>query len=113
MTSRHCSSGHLVEMPSRVMPALLTSTSMGPSGLGDFGEALGAGVVIADVPFVDRDAGLGLELLCRGVVAGVVRGDAVALVLQCCGNGVANATRATSNNGNARHECSSSLETGF
>ncbi len=81
--------------------------------LGDLGHALGTGVEVTYVPFVDRNAGLDLELLRGGIVAGVVRSDTVALVLECCGNGVANATRATSNNGNARHECSSSLESRF
>ena len=41
----------------------------------DLGDAGGAGVVIADVPFVDRDAGLRLELGGRLVIAGIVGRD--------------------------------------
>ncbi len=62
-------------------------------GLGDLSDALGALVVVADVPLVDRDAGLDLKLLGGSVVAGIVRGDAVALVLECDRDGVADATR--------------------
>ena len=65
-------------MASRVMPALLTSTSTGPSFLGDLRRSRFAGGEVADVPLEHRDARLDLELLRGGVVAGVVGGDAVA-----------------------------------
>jgi hypothetical protein len=71
--------------------------------LGDLGDALGAGVVVADVPLIDGDARLDLELLGGGIVSGVVRGDAIALVLECDGDSVADATRAPGNNSDARH----------
>src|SRR5262249_54317428 len=48
----------------------------------DLLEAGGAGVVGGDVPLVDRNAGGGFELLCRGVIAAVVRRDLVARGLQ-------------------------------
>ena len=44
----------------------------------DLLDARGAGVERTDVPFVDGNAGLGLEFLRGGVVAGIVRRDLVA-----------------------------------
>ena len=68
-------------MPSRVMPALLTSTSIGPEVARDARHALLAGGVVADVPLVDGNAGLGLELARGGIVAAVVGGHAEPLCL--------------------------------
>ena len=66
-------------------------------------HALLAGVVVADVELVDGDAGLGLELLRGGVVAGVVGGDAIALVLQRDGDRVADPARTSGHDGNSCH----------
>jgi hypothetical protein len=54
---------------------------------------------IADVEFVDGDAGLGFELLRRVIVAGVGGRYLVALVLQHARDGGADAARST------RHDC--------
>ena len=78
MTSSHCSWVMRCSMASRVMPALLTSTSTGPTSLATCAHAGFAGGVVADVPFEDRDAGLHLELLRGGVVAGIVGRDSIA-----------------------------------
>ena len=69
-------------MASRVMPALLTSMSIGPEVAGDARHALLAGGVVAHVELVDGDAGLGLELARGGIVAGVVGRHPAALVLE-------------------------------
>ena len=75
----------------------------GAEFLGDLGAARFAGGVVADVPLVDRDARLDLELLRGGVVAGVVGGDAIAVVLERDGNGVADAARASRHEGDTCH----------
>ena len=62
ITAFHCSKLMRCIVASRVMPALLTSTSIGPSSRLDRLDALGAGVEIGDVEFEDRDAGLVVEL---------------------------------------------------
>ena len=67
---------------SRVIPALLTSTSMGPSSASIALDTLGAGVEIGDIEFEDRDAGLFLEMLRCLVVAGIGRRDPITGILQ-------------------------------
>ncbi len=44
-------------VPSRVMPALLTTMSTGPSSASTCCDAGDAGVEIGDVPFIGLDAG--------------------------------------------------------
>jgi hypothetical protein len=65
----------------------------------DLLHAFGAGVEIADIPFVDGDAGLGLELLRRSVVAGIARRNLVAGRLQRLADRSSDAPRTT------RHQC--------
>jgi hypothetical protein len=65
----------------------------------DFLDALGAGIERTDVPFVDGDAGLGLEFFRGRVVAGVTGGDLVAGGLQRLADRRAN-TAST-----PRHQC--------
>ena len=65
----------------------------------DLLDAGGAGFERRHVPFVDRDAGLGLEFLRRLVVAGVIGGDLVAGGLERFGNRRADAA------GSSRHDC--------
>ena len=79
ITAFHCSKLMRCIVASRVMPALLTSTSTGPELGLDRLDALGAGVEIADVELEDRDAGLAAETaraVC--VVAAVIGRDLVA-----------------------------------
>src|SRR5215207_2109550 len=73
-----------------------------------------AGLVVGDRPLVDRDAGLGLELVRRIVIAGVVRGDRVARRLQRLRDRGADAARAAGDECDACHvsslpSCSGSL----
>src|SRR5713101_6288766 len=71
----------------------------------DLLDASGAAVERTDVPFIDGDAGLGLEFFRRGVIACVARRDLVACGLQrladrspnASRSPVTNATRAMSN----------------
>ena len=93
ITAYHCSGVILWNMPSRVMPALLTSTSTGPMSRATRARPGGASLVIRNVPLVDVDAGLGLEFGGRLVVAGIIRGDLVAAPLQGLGNRRADAAR--------------------
>ena len=90
-------------MASRVMPALLTSTSTGPTSLATCGAARFAGGEVADVPLEDGDAGLDLELLRGGVIAGVVGGDAISGILERDGNGVTDAARSSRHQGDTSH----------
>ena len=69
----------------------------------DLGEAFLALGEARDVPLVDRDAGLFLELGRRFVIAGVIRRNDVAGVLQRNRNGVADTTRAASDDRNPSH----------
>ena len=69
----------------------------------DLLEAGGAGLVGGDVPLVDRDAGLGLELLRRLVVAAVVGGDLVAGGLQRLRDRRADPARSARHHRNACH----------
>ena len=82
ITAFHCSKLIRCIVASRVMPALLTSTSTGPSAASIAFTPVCAGGEIGDVELEDRDAGLVGELLRRLVVAGVIGGDLVAGVLQ-------------------------------
>ena len=65
----------------------------------DLFERLDAGVVGGHAPFVDGDAGLGLELVRRLVVAGVTGGDFVARGLERLGD------RRADTACSARHHC--------
>jgi hypothetical protein len=65
----------------------------------DLLQAGRAGVERGDIPFVDGDAGLAFELLCRLVIAAVIGGDLVARAAQCLGNRRADPTRSP------RHHC--------
>ncbi len=75
----------------------------GADFLGDLGAAGLAGSEVADVPLEDRDAGLDLELLRGGVIAGVVGGDAISRILECDGNGVTDAARSSRHQGDTSH----------
>ena len=67
----------------------------------DLRDAGGAGVVIGNVEFIDRNASLGLELIGGFVIAGVSGRDIVARRFQRLGNRRADAARA------AGHDCCS------
>ena len=69
-------------MPSRVMPALLTSTVDRAEIRFDPAYAGRRGLHVADIPLVDGDAGLGLEPLGRLVIARIDGSDRMAGVLQ-------------------------------
>src|SRR5205085_3716350 len=69
----------------------------------DLLHALGAGIVVADVPLEHRDAGRGLELVRRLVVAGVVRRDRVARLLQPLRDRLADAAGASGDQCDACH----------
>src|SRR5262249_59661328 len=73
-------------------------------------QAVDAGVVGGDVPFEDRDAGLGLELLRRLVVAAVVGGHLVSRRLEPLRDRLPDPTRTARHHRNASHD-RSSLET--
>ena len=90
ITSCHFSWSIRFMVESRVMPALLTSTSTGPSRLRP-ADALLARVEVGDVPFVGRDAGALGECARALVVAGIVRGDLHAHVLERDADRLANA----------------------
>ncbi len=102
MTASHMSRVRRRIVESRVMPALFTRTSTGPRSFSISADYRLAGSKIADVEFVDGDAGLALELVGRLVVAGISRRNLVALVLQHPGDGTADAPRT------ARHDCNPS-----
>ena len=70
ITADQASWSILWNQPSRVMPALLTRMSTGPTSACDLLHALGAGRIVADVPLEDGDAGLVLEGLRLLLVAG-------------------------------------------
>ena len=107
ITAPHCSGVMRWNMESRVMPALLTRTSTGPRSASTFLRPVDAGFVGRHVPFVDVDAGLGLELLRRLVVAAVVGGDLVACGLERLRDRLADAARSTRHHRNACHDHSS------
>ena len=107
ITALHCSGVMRWNMVSRVMPALLTSTSTGPRSASTCLMPVDAGLVGRHVPLVDGDAGLGLELLRRLVVAGVVGGDLVAGGLQRLRDRRADAARSARHHRNACHDHSS------
>ncbi len=67
-TSRHCSSVMLVQHGIACDAGVVDQDVDGTEGLGDLGHALGAGVEVTNVPFVDRDAGFDLELLSGSVL---------------------------------------------
>ncbi len=70
----------------------------------DLLDAGGAGIEGRDVPLVDGDAGLGLELLRRLVIAGVIGRDFIAGRLERLANGRANAARTARDQRNAGHD---------
>jgi hypothetical protein len=105
ITSDHCSWLIFCSMASREMPALLTSTSIGPDFVLDVDDPLLAGGVIAHVPFEDRDLGFLVERLGRLVVAAVIDGDVIASLLQrLCGRG-ADTARAARDQSYPSHAC--------
>ena len=65
----------------------------------DLLDAGGAGLERTDIPFIDRDAGLGLEFFRRRVIACVARRDLVACGLQRLADRSPNASRSP------RHQC--------
>ena len=67
-------------VPSRVMPALLTSDVDRPELALDLGDAGDAGVEIGDVPFIGLDAGALGEVAGLFLIAGIIGGDGDALV---------------------------------
>ena len=69
----------------------------------DLGDARDAGVIVGHVPFVDVDAGFGVESLGGFVIAGVAGRDLVAGAFQGLGNGGADTARAAGDDCNSRH----------
>jgi hypothetical protein len=61
MTSFHCWGVILWNGASRVMPALLISTSTGPRSASTWAMPFLAGVVVGDRPLVGLDAGLSVK----------------------------------------------------
>ncbi|MCY1245325.1 hypothetical protein D9M72_584680 [compost metagenome] len=57
----------------------------------DLGDALDAGLIVGDIPLVDRDAGFRLEGLRLLVIAGVVGSNPISCILQRDGNRSADA----------------------
>ena len=82
ITAFHCSGVMRWNMVSRVMPALLTSTSIGPSSASTCLMPAAQASKFDHVPLEHRDAGFRLELLRGLVVAGIAGGDLVARGLQ-------------------------------
>ena len=70
----------------------------------DLLDAGSARFVGAHVPFVDRDAGLSLELLGGRIVAAVVRRDLVADGVERLGDRCPDATRAARDQRNSCHD---------
>src|SRR5262249_34568614 len=66
-------------------------------------HALLAAGEIADIELVDGDAGLGLELARRGVIAGIVRRNAATLAHERDRNRMPNAPRAPRDHRNPSH----------
>ncbi len=62
-----------------------------------------ASLIIANVPFENRNAGFGLKLVGRFVIAAVVRSDLIAPVFQLNRNGVTDTARAACYNRNLAH----------
>src|SRR5438045_4704564 len=91
MTAFHCSKLIRCIVASRVMPALLMSTSIGPSCASIAFTPLDASVEIGDIEFVDRDAGLLAELPPRCVIMSVIGRDLVPAILQRDRDGAADA----------------------
>ena len=67
------------------------------------GAALQARLMVAHVPFVRLDTGVGLELFGGGIVARVIGDDGEACVLQLLTDSAANASCSASNDCNACH----------
>ena len=103
MTSDHCSWVIFCSMASREMPALLTSTSTGPTSFSTLMIALLAGDVVGDVPFEHRDLGFLLEGLRRVVIAVIIGGDVIAGLLQRLADGGADATRSARDQSHPSH----------
>src|SRR5690606_29456904 len=129
ITSLHCSGFIRCKVASRVIPALLTSTSIGPGSASprparggmagergvadrrldrreislDPGEAILARLEVGDVPLVHGNPGLLLEPVGRLVVAGVVRRPPIAGVLERHRDRLADAPRPPGHQCHARH----------
>ena len=91
---------------SRVMPALLTSTSTGPRSASTWRTPSWQASIVGDVPFVGRDAGALGELARALVIAGVVRRDLHAHVLERDADRFANAARAAGDDRHSSHDSS-------
>ena len=71
ITASHMSRFMRSIVPSRVMPALLTTISIGPMLGDDLLDRRLAGVEVADIEFHHRDAVLVAERGGRGIIAGI------------------------------------------
>ena len=77
--------------------------AIGPNCDFDLLQSGGASIVVANVPFENRNTGFGLKLMGRFVIATVIRGDPISLVFQLNGNGMTDTARATCYNRNFAH----------
>ena len=89
---------------SRVMPALLTSTSTGPSSASTLRTPSWQASKSDDVPFVGGDAGAVGELARALVIAGVIGGDLHAHVLERDADRLADAARAAGDDRHSSHD---------
>ena len=103
ITAFHCSGFMRCSMASRVMPALLTRTSIGPSSASTCLMPAAQASNERHVPLVDGDAGFGLELLRGLVIAAVIRRDLVACGLQRLRDRRADPARAARHQRNPSH----------
>ena len=104
ITAFHCSKLMRCIVVSRVMPALLTSTSTGPPSAASIAlTPSGAGGEIGDVELEDRDAGFGREFLRGLVVVAVIGGDVVAGLLQRDRDRAPDAARPAGNHSDPGH----------
>ncbi len=105
----HCSGVILWNMPSRVMPALLTSTSMGPSSAVDRLDRAAAVLEAADIALHHHDAELRGAGLGRLLVAGIAGGDLEAVGLQPLDDRTADAAGPARHQRYSAHQVASSL----
>ena len=99
ITASHMSRDMRCSVPSRVMPALFTRISIGPTSSVSCSHRKLAFIEVADVEFRDADAGLLVERRGGVVVPGVVGDDDAALLLQRHADGGADPS------GSACHQC--------
>jgi len=71
--------------------------------LSDFLQTLGAILVVRNVPFIDRNAGVGLELLGRQIIPMIGRGNLLPRLLQGIADSRANPARPPAHNRHSRH----------